>query len=195
MMFRLVIVFLTLSPLVGFSQTADVYFHTAAKQYIDAQDQIAKNTLETGLRRFPNDPKLRGLRDKIKEDEKKEQEEKKQQEQKDQQNKDKNDKQDKEEKEKDQQQKNDQKEKEEQQQDEQQKKDEEKKDQQKSEEEKESEKKEQQNPDFEKKLEEMKITPEKAKMILEAMKNQEKQYLQQNKRKATKPRNTNKPQY
>ncbi|HAC25525.1 MAG TPA: hypothetical protein DCE81_11475, partial [Cytophagales bacterium] len=82
-----------------------------------------------------------------------------------------------------------------QQQDEQQKKDEEKKDQQKSEEEKESEKKEQQNRDFEKKLEEMKITPEKAKMILEAMKNQEKQYLQQNKRKATKPRNTNKPQY
>jgi hypothetical protein len=38
------------------------------------------------------------------------------------------------------------------------------------------------------KLEQMKISPEKAEMLLEAMRNQEKQYLQQNKRKATKPK-------
>lgn len=130
-------------------------------------------------------------------EEKKKQDQQKQDQKQDQQDKNDQNKDKKDQKEKNQQKKDEQdkKEQQKQQQDEQQKKDEQKKDQQPSEEEKESEKKEQQNPDFEKKLEEMKITPEKAKMILEAMKNQEKQYLQQNKRKATKPRNSNKPQY
>jgi Ca-activated chloride channel family protein len=45
------------------------------------------------------------------------------------------------------------------------------------------------------KLKEMKISPEKAQMILDAMKNQEKQYLQQQKRKATKSRDRNKPDW
>ncbi len=45
------------------------------------------------------------------------------------------------------------------------------------------------------KLKEMKISEEKAKMILEAMKNQEVQYLQQNKRKATKPKDKGKPDW
>lgn len=48
------------------------------------------------------------------------------------------------------------------------------------------------NPD---KLKDMKVTEEKAKMILEAMKNQEVQYLQQNKRKASKPRDKGKPDW
>ncbi|HTJ51461.1 MAG TPA: hypothetical protein VL443_18505, partial [Cyclobacteriaceae bacterium] len=45
------------------------------------------------------------------------------------------------------------------------------------------------------KLQEMKISPDKAKMILEAMKNQEVQYLQQNKRKASKPKDRGKPDW
>ena len=45
------------------------------------------------------------------------------------------------------------------------------------------------------KLKDMKVTEEKAKMILEAMKNQEVQYLQQNKRKATKPKDKGKPDW
>lgn len=85
----------------------------------------------------------------------------------------------------------------------QEKKDQEKKDQEnkedKSEEQKQEEKdkEEKQNlpPDLEKKLEDMKISPEKARMILEAMKNQEIQYLQQNKRKATKPKDKSKPDW
>ena len=36
---------------------------------------------------------------------------------------------------------------------------------------------------------------QKARMILEAMKNQEIQYLQQNRRKATKPKDKNKPDW
>lgn len=45
------------------------------------------------------------------------------------------------------------------------------------------------------KLEQMKISEEKARMILEAMKNQEKQYLQQQKRKPTQSRDRNKPDW
>ena len=41
----------------------------------------------------------------------------------------------------------------------------------------------------------MKMSEEKARMILEAMKNQEKQYLQQNQRKATKPKDKGKPDW
>ena len=59
---------------------------------------------------------------------------------------------------------------------------------------KEEENKDMQNLDREK-LEQMKISEEKARMILEAMKNQEKQYLQQQKRKATKSRDRNKPDW
>jgi Ca-activated chloride channel homolog len=45
------------------------------------------------------------------------------------------------------------------------------------------------------KLKEMEMSEEKAQMILEAMKNQEIQYLQQNKRKATKPKDRSKPDW
>jgi len=45
------------------------------------------------------------------------------------------------------------------------------------------------------KLKEMKISEEKARMILEAMKNQEKQYLQQQKRKPTQSRDNTKPDW
>lgn len=45
------------------------------------------------------------------------------------------------------------------------------------------------------KLKQMEMSEEKAKMILEAMKNQEVQYLQQNKRKATKPKDKGKPDW
>jgi Ca-activated chloride channel homolog len=105
----------------------------------------------------------------------------------------------------------------------QEKKDQEKKDQkdkdkdqkhQKSEEQKEKEKKEKEQkekeqqqkdeknkdkkdipPSVKDKLKDMQMSEEKAKMILEAMKNQEVQYLQQNKRKATKPRDKGKPDW
>lgn len=88
------------------------------------------------------------------------------------------------------------KEKKEQEKKEQEKKDQEKKKQeqeQKKDEEKKDEKKEPQ-PSSEK-MKMMKISEEKAKMVLEAMKNQEIQYLQQNKRKATKPKDKGKPDW
>jgi len=50
-------------------------------------------------------------------------------------------------------------------------------------------------PSVSEKLKEMKISEDKARMVLEAMKNQEVQYLQQNKRKATKPKGKGKPDW
>jgi len=45
------------------------------------------------------------------------------------------------------------------------------------------------------KMKNMKMTEEKAKMILDAMKSNEVQYIQQNKRKATKPKDNSKPDW
>lgn len=109
-----------------------------------------------------------------------------QQEQKDQKDQESKDDQNKDQQQKDQEQKK----KEEQEKEEQQKQEEEQQEQQQQE----SEREEMPNLDREK-LEEMKISEEKARMILEAMKNQEKQYLQQQKRKPTQSRDRNKPDW
>lgn len=144
-------------------------------------------------------------------DEKKKQEEKekqnKEKNQKDQQNKDQQnkDEQKKDQQQKDQQNKENEKNKDQQSKDQQQKdqqqREKEKQEQQKQQQEKEQDKQEQEakkgempNLDREK-LEQMKISEEKARMILEAMKNQEKQYLQQQKRKASQSRDRNKPDW
>ncbi|MCF6351970.1 MAG: hypothetical protein L3J06_03070 [Cyclobacteriaceae bacterium] len=75
-------------------------------------------------------------------------------------------------------------------------KDEEQKDKEQKEGEKAKEKeKEQPKPTPSDKLKEMNISEEKAQMILEAMKNNEVQYIQQNRRKATKKKNSDKPDW
>jgi hypothetical protein len=60
---------------------------------------------------------------------------------------------------------------------------------------KEDDQKKKPNPIDEDKLKEMKISEEKAKLILEAMKNNEVQYIQQNKRKAKKKKDPTKPDW
>ena len=168
----------------------------------------ALNYFKSALKADPSNEEARYNYEMVK---KKIEEQKKQQEQqkKDDQNQDQKDQKDK----KDQQDNKDEK-KNDQQKKDQEKKDQEKKDKQKQDqkdqEKKDQEKKEKQNQekqdkDKEKKedtpqnvsdkLKEMKISEEKAKMVLEAMKNQEVQYLQQNKRKATKPKSKGKPDW
>ncbi len=122
-----------------------------------------------------------------------------QQQNKDQQNKDQQqkDQQQKEQEKKDQQNK-DQKSKEQQQKEQQQKEQQQKEQQQKEQqnpEQKQDQEKKKPNPELSEKLEQMKISEQKARMILEAMKNQEIQYLQQNKRKASKPKDKGKPDW
>lgn len=89
--------------------------------------------------------------------------------------------------------KKDQEQKEKQEKEEKEKKEQQQKDQEK--EEKENKEKKDLPPSVSEKLKEMEMSEEKAKMILEAMKNQEIQYLQQNKRKATKPKDKGKPDW
>jgi Ca-activated chloride channel family protein len=152
-----------------------------------------------------------------KKDQKKDQnkdQQKKEQEKKDQQNKDQKDQQEKKDQQNKDQQKKDDKSKEEKGKEEkdkdQQKKDEQQKDDQsdKEKEKQKSEQEQQQQNDKEnkdkkddpknmnaEKLKEMGLNPEAAERVLDAMKNQEKQYLQQNKRKATKPKDRGKPDW
>jgi Ca-activated chloride channel homolog len=66
---------------------------------------------------------------------------------------------------------------------------------QKDQEQKDNKEKKELPPSVSEKLKEMEMSEEKAQMILEAMKNQEIQYLQQNKRKATKPKDKGKPDW
>lgn len=141
------------------------------------------------------------LKKKLDEQKKQEEQQKDKQENKDQDKQDQKDQEKKDQEKKDQEKKDQ--EKKDQEKKDQEKKDQEKKDQENKEEkseeqqqeEKDQEEKQNMPPDLEKKLEEMKISPEKARMILEAMKNQEIQYLQQNKRKATKPKDKSKPDW
>lgn len=161
-------------------------FNQAANYFIEGQNQQALQTVNSALRKFPNDAKLKALKEKLEQ----QQEQQKQQEK---------EKEEKEEKEKSEESEGEKKDKPEEKEGE----GEEKKEGDKEEEnkEKEGEEKEQDKPEegeekddqkernmkeTQKRLEEMNISPEKARMILEAMKSNEVQYLQQKKRKQSK---------
>src|SRR5688572_27439806 len=131
-----------------------------------------------------------------------EEEKKKQEQQKQDQNKDqKEDQQSKDEQKKDQQKQDQKKDSEDQKKDQEQKDQEQKeneqkkKDQEKNSDQKQDQEKKDIPPSVKEKLQQMQMSEQKAKMILEAMKNQEIQYLQQNKRKATKPKDRGKPDW
>lgn len=208
-----IILFFLLSVAV-LAQSAESSFHLASSQFIHGKMADAKATVTDALHRYPNDPKLNSLNKQIKEDEKKEDQKKKQEEQdkKDQEKKDQEQKEQQQKNNKDQQDKKDKdkegkdkkgKEKEDQEkksegQKEQEKKAQEKKEQEKSGDPSKDEKKNENQktpPQVAEKLKEMNISEEKARMILEAMKTQEVQYLQQNKHKATKPKDKGKPDW
>ena len=133
-----------------------------------------------------NDPN-KDEKNKDQKDQKKDQDKDQKQDQKekqDQENKDKKDQENKDQKDqKDQQEKN-----------EKEKQEKEKKEQEQQDQKENKEKKET-PPSVSDKLKQMEMSEEKAQMILEAMKNQEIQYLQQNKRKATKPKDKGKPDW
>ena len=108
-----------------FSQSVEEYFNISANHYVNARTQQAKQTINEAFKKYPNDPKLKALADKLKEDEKKEEQKKKEEQQK-QEKQQQEEQQKKEQQQKEQQQKQQ----EEKQQQEQQKKDQEKKEQQ-----------------------------------------------------------------
>jgi len=53
-----------------YGQSVEDFFHQAANFYIDGKAQDAKNTIQTALQRYPNDPKLQTLLGKIRDEEK-----------------------------------------------------------------------------------------------------------------------------
>lgn len=188
------------------AQNAGDFFTSAGNQFIDGNTETALKTVNRGLDRFPGDDKLQKLKEELEKQQEQEQEQKEQQQQQEEQQKQDQEKKDQQQKDQQEQEKKDQQEQEEEQKDQEQKqekdegkeneekKDEEKKDSKPTEEEKEQKEKD----DLQKfldKLKEMKISPEKAQMILEAMKNNEVQYVQQNKRKATKRKDRSKPDW
>ena len=180
------------------------HFKQALKAYPANEDarfnyEIVKKKVEDQKKKEEEQNKDNKKEDEKKEDDKKEDKK----DQKDKDNKDKKqdqkDKQDKEQKDKEkkEQQEKEQKEKQSKEQQEKEKKEKEQK-------QKEQDQKDQKDKDKDKKdippsvsdkLKDMHMSEEKAKMILEAMKNQEVQYLQQNKRKATKPKDKGKPDW
>ena len=189
-----IIIIFSVFAFTGNAQSAQAYFNNSANYYVKDKKVEAMQTIRDGLAKYPSDEKLKALAEKMKQ-EKKEQE-KKEQEQKEQEKKDQQQK-DQEKKDEQEQQKKEQEKKEQEQKDKQEKneKKDPEKDQQQSEEEKKEEQKQNQPQPPPDKFKDMKISEEKAKMLLEAMKNQERQYLQQNKRKATKSKDKSKPDW
>lgn len=51
------------------AQSADDFFHQSAQAYIHSDLQTAKQLVLEGLNRYPNDPKLNELKDKLEEEE------------------------------------------------------------------------------------------------------------------------------
>ena len=193
--------FFILSSCICYGQGAQTYFDASANHYVNGRTPQAKQMVSEGLQKYPNDAKLKALAEKMKEEKQKEDQQKQEQKNKEQQ--------------KEQQQKRttrkrtaakgatg--------------KRTERKRTAAERPAEQRGERKEgraatagktrskrktrkrnknENTPQLSEKLQQMKISEEKAKMILEAMKNQEIQYLQQNKRKATKPKDKTKPDW
>jgi len=180
------------------AQSPADYFNKAADEYIYKNDQVALNTIDAGLNRYPADVPLSNLKDKIeKEKEKQEQEQQQKQEEQNQEQNQEQEQQKEQNKEKQEEEK--QQNKEQEQQESEESEDAEQKDQseQAQQQETEEEGKEMEQPPQTRseKLEELNLTEDKARMILEAMKNNEIQYIQQNKRKTKKKPDSNKPDW
>ena len=178
-------------------QPAKAVFNQAANLYIADQKKEALQTLERGLRQYPNDPKLQALHQKLTQQQKQEQPNQNQEQQ--EQNKRKQSQQQQkssagEQSEEDLNQQGQNKD----QPSEQQKKDTQEQQQRESADGEGKEQEVQQidpRGDVEKRLQEMNISPEKAKMILEAMKSKEIQYLQQKQRQPSRRQRSNKPDW
>jgi hypothetical protein len=195
-------------------QGAQMAFNRGAQHFVNEQLEEARKVVSEGLRKYPDDTKLKKLWEELNN---KQQQQEENQDQDQDQNQDKDQKDSQENKESDKgdkgdQDKEDSKDSENQEQ-EKDKKDQDKKDSKEkdgqepkdpadknSKDEKEGEQKQKDesppqplgNPD---KMKEMKISEEQARMILEAMKNNELQYLQQQKRKPTQRKDPNKPDW
>jgi len=184
---KILIILLSFTITTAWAQDAESAFHQAAGQYVKGSIMDARTTVASALQKYPNDPKLNSLMEKLK----KENPENKQQPKDGEENEDKNP----EEKDPNKEESEDSKEGENKDKDESED-NKEGESEENAEENKEGEKgeKEEQRSRSEK-LQQMNLTEEKALSILEAMKNSEIQYIQQNKRKIRENANYGKPDW
>lgn len=194
MKFSLFIILITFLGNGLYAQSTVDYFNRAANEYLYENNQVALNTIDAGLAKYPSDSDLTSLKEKIEKEKKEEEQKQQQQDQQEQENQEEAQKenQEQEQKEEEQQQNQEQQESEEGEDAE-----EKEQSQEAQQEETEEEGKEMEQPPQSRseKLEELNLTEEKARMILEAMKNNEIQYIQQNKRKAKKKPDSTKPDW
>lgn len=174
------------------AQSPTMAFNQAANLFIEGQNQEALQAVNAGLERHPNDNQLKALKAKLEEQQKQQEQQQNQEQQQQEQEKG------------DSEQEQQQQEGQEGEEKEGKEKEEEQEGQEGEEEnpgEKEGEGQEEKNQpqpgqsETEQRLKEMDISPEKARMILEAMKSNEVQYLQQKKRKNSRRPESGKPDW
>jgi len=175
---------------VSHSQSESDYFNRAARQYVNEDLPGTGQILAEGLEKYPNDPKLNSLLEKLQKDQEDQQKKEEQQ----QQDQDQSEQQEKKEQESEEQENGEGEE----------QTDEDGAEESEATEEKRGEKSQQEEPteepssqesdlserdqsmeELKQRLQEMKITPEQAAQILDAMNSNELQYIQQNRKKAT----------
>lgn len=196
------IAFFVFAPLLftGFlsahAQTSAEYFNKAARQYVNSDIPGAGQVLAEGLDRYPNDPKLNALNEKLKKDEenqKQDQQNQNPQNEQDQQKQDSEQKKDGEGEEQtnedgaEESEKNDEKRGE--------KSNQEEPSEEPSEMESDLSEREKAMEEMNQRLQDMNITPEQAERILDAMNNAELRYIQQNQKKPTKRPDRSKPDW
>jgi len=64
---KIILLILCLLPATLFAQSATDYFHIAANYYVNANKKNAQEVITEGIKKFPNDQKLKNLASKIEE--------------------------------------------------------------------------------------------------------------------------------
>ena len=62
---KIILLILCLLPLAMFAQSAMDYFHTSANYYVNADKKNAKTSVQEGIRKYPDNQKLKTLASKI----------------------------------------------------------------------------------------------------------------------------------
>ena len=64
---KVILLILCLFPMALFAQSATDYFHIAANYYVNANKKSAQSNIQEGIRKFPDNQKLKNLASKIEE--------------------------------------------------------------------------------------------------------------------------------
>ena len=181
------------------AQSVEEYFNRAARQYVNSDIPGAGQVLAEGLGRYPNDPKLNALLEKLKKDQEEQKQDQQNQDQQDQQNPQDQEQQDSDQKKDGEGEEQTNEDGAEESEENQEKRGEKSNQEQPSEEPSELEsdlsEREKAMEEMKQRLQDMNISPEQAARILDAMNNAELRYIQQNQKKPTKRPDRSKPDW